>query len=375
MREMLDRVERHISVTLEEMVADNIRICEIPAPSYYEEKRAMYVAARLRSEGVQNVHIDEVFNVHGVIAGFGGKKIMLAAHMDTVFPLDTDVSVRREADRLFAPGIRDNSTGVAALICLARLIRELSLVPPGDLILVATTCEEGLGDLRGMKKAMERHQGKIDYVIAIDGVLGNIVHLGIASRRLKIVVNTPGGHSWGDFGVPSAIHSLAKIIAKIAEVKVRTDPRTTYNVGVIKGGTSVNTIAAHAEMLLDMRSTSRSEVEQLERKMRDIIENEAIPNRLAIEIEVVGDRPGGSIESSHPLVDIAKRALQLIGVEGAFEAGSTDANVPLGLGIPAICIGITEGEGAHRYDEFLKISPMIKGMVALFATVWGAASR
>jgi di/tripeptidase len=358
--------------TLEDMVQENIRICEIPSPSFAEGDRAAYVARRFIEEGVEGVFVDDVFNVHGVVRGKDkdAKAAMLAAHSDTVFPLGTDVTVRREGDRLFAPGVRDNSTGVAALVTLARVMRELSLTPPGDVYLVATACEEGLGDLRGMKAAMDKYRHKVDYVIAVDGSLGGLGHEGIASRRLEVHTSTGGGHSWGDFGKPSAIHALGAMIAEIAQLDVPRTPRTSYNVGVISGGTSINTIAGHAQMLIDMRSVDAEELSRLENKVRDIIKRQALSAGVQAEVRVVGDRPGGSIPLEHPLVQMVLGVMESLDITPQIYPGSTDANVPLSQGIPAVCIGITDGKGAHRMDESLKIQPMIKGMAQLFSVVW-----
>ena len=370
MHKLMTVIEQHMTSTLEEMVQENINICEIPAPSFQELNRAQYVAQRLSAEGVQEVEVDDVYNVYGRIMGSGGKPIMITAHSDTVFPLGTDVTVRREGDRLIAPGVRDNSTGVAALITLARLIRELKLTPPGDIILVATAGEEGLGDLKGMKRAMQLYRDKIAHVIAVDGNLGGLIYQGIASRRLKVSVSTGGGHSWGDFGRPSAIHALGRIIAEISRIDVPSKPRTSYNVGVISGGTSINTIAGHAELLLDMRSVDPIELAKVEDKARRVITAEARGAGVTVEIELVGDRPGGALSSDHILVQTVRNIQRSLGLTSIEEASSTDANVPLSQGLPAVCIGITEGRGAHRLDEYLNITPMIKGMQQLVAVVW-----
>ena len=370
MHKLMTEIQQHMTSTLEEMVQENINICEIPAPSFQELNRAQYIAQRFSAEGVQDVEVDDVYNVYGRIIGSGGKPIMIAAHSDTVFPLGTDVTVRREGDRLMAPGVRDNSTGVAALITLARLVRELKLTPPGDIILVATAGEEGLGDLKGMKRAMELYHDKIAHVIAVDGNLGGLIYQGIASRRLKVSVSTGGGHSWGDFGRPSAIHALGRMIAEISRIEVPSKPRTSYNVGVISGGTSINTIAGHAELLLDMRSVDPIELAKVEDKARRVITAEARGAGVTVEIELVGDRPGGALSSNHILVQTVRNIQRSLGLTSVEEASSTDANVPLSQGLPAVCIGITEGRGAHRLDEYLNITPMIKGMQQLVAVVW-----
>jgi tripeptide aminopeptidase len=363
-RQLLQKLEAYYQEHLEDMVQENITVCEVAAPPFQEHERAEYVAKRWRELGLTDVFIDETPNVYAHIRGQNdGPTILVAAHLDTVFPPETDVRVRREGHELHAPGIRDNSTAVAALIQLVAGLRNLDLNFNGNLILIGTAGEEGLGDLRGMKAAMARYGEEVDMVVAVDGNLGSVIHEGIASRRLKVIVTTGGGHSWGDFGVPSAIHALGRMIADISHLEVPKQPRTTYNVGVISGGTSINTIAQQAEMFIDMRSTCSHSLAQLEKQVREILHRHA--QGVKVEIEVVGDRPGGALAADHQLVQLAKETLTGLGIDPTSGPSSTDANVPLGQGIPAICIGITTGRGAHRLDESLDIRPIPKGMAQL----------
>ena len=364
--QLLKKFEAYYLDHLEDMVQENIAVCEVAAPSFQEKARADYVARRWRELGLTNVFLDETPNVYADIRGqAAGPTVLVAAHLDTVFPADTDVHVRREGDKLYAPGVRDNSTAVAALIQLVAGLRDLSIALKGRLILVGTAGEEGLGDLRGIKAAMARFGQEVDMVIAVDGNLGSVIHEGIASRRLQVTVLTGGGHSWGDFGAPSAVHALGRMIADIARLQVPAMPRTTYNVGVISGGTSINTIAPQAEMLIDMRSTASTSLAKLEKDVRSILELHS--NGVKLAIEVVGDRPGGALSSSHALVQLGKATLEALGINPSSSPSSTDANVPLSLGIPAVCIGITTGQGAHRLDESLDVRPIAKGMSQLTA--------
>lgn len=363
-RQLLEKLEAYYSQHLEDMVQENIAVCEVAAPPFQEQARADYVARRWRELGLTDVFVDETPNVYADIRGQAdGPTILVAAHLDTVFPAGTDVRVRREGHELHAPGIRDNSTAVAALIQLVAGLRDLDLAFKGRLILVGTAGEEGLGDLRGMKAAMVRFGQEADMVIAVDGNLGSVIHEGIASRRLKVTVTTGGGHSWGDFGVASAIHALGRMIADISYLQVPKQPRTTYNVGVISGGTSINTIAQQAEMFIDMRSTCSESLAKLEKQVRDILQLHT--KDVSLQIEVVGDRPGGALPSDHALVQLAKETLTALGLSPSSGPSSTDANVPLSQGVPAICIGVTHGRGAHRLDESLDIRPIPKGMAQL----------
>lgn len=363
-QQLLKQLEAYYNERLEDLVQENIAVCEVAAPTFAEHERAAYVARRWQELGLTDVFVDETPNVYADIRGKGpGPTILVAAHLDTVFPIETDVRVRREGHQLHAPGIRDNSTAVAGLIQLVRGLQNLNLTHNGRLLLVGTAAEEGLGDLRGMKAAMARYGQEVDLVVAVDGNLGSVIHAGIASRRLRVKVTTGGGHSWGDFGADSAVHALGRMIADISRLEVPTEPRTTYNVGLISGGTSVNTIAQAAEMLIDMRSTCSDSVAQLEQQVREILQLHAAG--LELQIEVVGDRPGGALAAEHRLVQLARKTLLALGIEPSSGASSTDANVPLSQGVPAICIGVTNGKGAHRLDEWLDFRPMPQGMAQL----------
>jgi acetylornithine deacetylase/succinyl-diaminopimelate desuccinylase-like protein len=364
-KERINELESFSKRELDTFVKEVTTICEIPSPSYHEEQRAKYLAERLADFGFE-VELDEVHNVIAYKKGNSDKKpnLMFAAHTDTVFPQGTDVSVTRKGDQLFAPGIRDNSAGVAGIILLAKAVSELSF-EHGDLYLVGTACEEGLGDLNGMKAAYAKLKDKIDYVIAVDGNLGGITHGGIGSKRLKVEVTTEGGHSWGAFGVPSAIHSLGTMISEIAKLEVPKDPKTSYNVGVIEGGTSINTIAANASMLIDMRSEAKEPLDIVESKVRNIIEEVAKNDKVNAEIEVVGDRPVGYLPREHILIQKTVDVLEFLGLSTEGHSSSTDANIPLSQGKPAICLGVTSGKYAHRKDEILDIKPAQKGIFLL----------
>lgn len=363
---LLARLQEYYAAHLEEMIQENIAVCEVAAPGFQEHARANYVARRLQEVGLEHVFVDDTPNVYAEIVGAeAGPTVLVAAHLDTVFPAGTNVKVRREGYELFAPGVRDDSTGVAALIQLAAALHDLQIRPKGKLILVGTAGEEGLGDLRGMKAAMAKYGDAVDAVIAVDGNLGSVVYEGIASRRLHVKLSTGGGHSWGNFGVPNAIHVLGRMIADISHLTVPAEPRTTYNVGVISGGTSINSIAPNAELLLDMRSVCPDSLAELEGKVRAILEQQAAAGEVDMEVLIVGDRPGGALAADHPLVASAQRILSALGMDPVSGPSSTDANVPLSRGIPAVCVGITAGHGAHRMDESLDVRPMPTGMTQL----------
>ena len=355
---------------VEDMLQEDIAICQVPSPSWDEGDRAVYLKDRFTRLGLEEVSIDAALNVIGWYRGTGkGPVIMLAAHHDTVFPRETDLTVTRKDGRLYAPGIRDNSFGVTSMIWLIEALKANNISLPGDLLCVATSGEEGLGDLKGMKEAMKTYHEQVDYVLVIDGALGGITNGGITSRRLEVIVTTGGGHSYGAFGVPSAVHSLGKMIAKIADIQVPKNPKTTYNVGVIEGGTSINTIAARASFLLDMRSQQRPALENVEEQVREIIAEVEKADGVQVEIVLKGDRPGGETSADHPLVVTMQEILQDLGLSTETSASSTDANVAMAYNVPAVCFGCAFGGNAHRTDEWLQIEGIDLGMTLFINSV------
>jgi acetylornithine deacetylase/succinyl-diaminopimelate desuccinylase-like protein len=240
----------------------------------------------------------------------------------------------------------------------------LGIETDADIVAVADVGEEGLGNLLGARTAVERYRQKLGAVIAIDGSLGRITHIAVGSKRWRITVRGPGGHSYGSFGTPSAIHGLGRIIAAIADLQVPQQPKTTYNVGIIEGGTSVNTISPRAAALLDLRSSDIAALNRVADEVRTIVEQRAGPG-LQTEIEILGERPAGELSRSHPLVQLAAGAITWLGIEPTYEASSTDVNIPISLNIPAICVGITQVERAHTLEEFLIVPPIGNGLAQL----------
>ncbi|HET9015541.1 MAG TPA: M20/M25/M40 family metallo-hydrolase [Thermomicrobiaceae bacterium] len=358
--EEMERVRAAARSRIEATAELTARICAVPAPGGLERERAEFVAGLLRERGYDPV-IDEISNVYVRRGQRGGPVLMLLAHIDTVFPAGTPIEVRREGDLLHGPGIGDNSNRVAAMIEALEILDELGIETPADIIAVADVGEEGLGNLRGARAAVERYRDELGAVVVLDGPLGSVTHGAVGSKRWRVTVTGPGGHSFGAFGTPSAIHGLGRIIAAIADVEVPKDPKTTYNVGTIEGGTSVNTIAARASALVDMRSTDPAALDRLAARVRELVELRVGPG-LQTSIEVVGERPAGSRPQSDPLVQLAGRAVRWIGLEPSFGASSTDANIPISLGIPAVVIGITHGGGTHTVEEYLEVPPIGDGL-------------
>jgi len=360
----------------EELVQLIIRLCEIASPTFAEGPRARAVAKELQALGLQDVHVDATNNVIGVLPGREpGPTFLLDAHTDTVFPAGTDVRVRREHGRLAAPGVGDDTANLACGLFLLRLVRDCGLPLPGTLIFSGTAGEEGLGDLCGIKAVMNELAGRVDYVLALDGQLGRICNQGVGSHRYKITVKAQGGHSWADFGSPSAIHAMGAAIARISKLSVPTHPRTTFNVGTISGGTSVNTIAESAEMFLDMRSVSAEELMSLEDHALRIFPEVAQEYHVQIEPQLVGDRPAGSKADTVWMVDTVRQVHESLGLQTQVNAASTNANVPLSQGIPAVVIGTYTGKGTHRLDEWIDERSILLGMKQLTLAVLALQQR
>lgn len=359
----LELLKSGVAATTEEQV----RITEIPAPPFQESVRAATMKKLLTAAGLQ-VSIDATGNVIGEFAGTSSDIVMLTAHMDTVFPAGTDVRVKREGGRYLAPGISDNGTGLAALVALARAFRDAKIKTNRKLLFVADVGEEGEGNLRGMRALVDTYKKNLKYVIALDGSATEYVTTAaLASRRVEITINGPGGHSWSDFGVPNPIHALGRGIARFVVARVPEFPRTSFNIGEIGGGTSVNSIPMSAQMKVDLRSESETELTRIEGLLRDAMragideEMSAARERgmagsvplLDLKIIVLGVRPSGELPDNSPLLAALLAADDRLGNRSRKERSSTDANIPLSVGIAAISIGAGgRSGGAHTLDEW-----------------------
>jgi len=353
-----------------ETLADMRAVTAIPAPSGGEGARGRWFAQRLEQTLAVPAEVDGAGNVLLLWgAGDVSQPIVLAAHLDTVFPGDTALEVREQGGRLFAPGISDNSRGLAALLRLAAV---LPLFPPlaHPVLLAATVGEEGVGDLRGVKHLFHERALRPAAFLAVDGAgLNRIVHRAVGSRRLRVRITGPGGHSWSDRGLPNPVHALAAAVAALASLRPASDDDVALNVGRIGGGTSVNAIPQEAWLELDLRSESADAVAQLERAARARFAAAAAPP-LALETSLMGDRPGGVIPADHPLVLAARAATVHLGGNPELAASSTDANVPLALGVPAIALGAGgEAGGMHTVGEWYHNERGAAGLQRLALTV------
>ena len=349
-----------------------IQIQQIPAPTFHEAERASFLRDRFNAEGLSDVEIDTIGNVYARLPGAGdAPPLVVSAHSDTVFPADKDLSITSEEDKITGPGIGDNSLGVAGLFGLVWALHQRGITLPGDLWLVVNVGEEGVGDLCGMRVVVDRFgDAPLAYLIVEGLALGQIYHRGLGVRRYRISAHTKGGHSWAEYGKPSAIHEIAKLVTALNAIPVPETPRTSLNVGTIAGGTSVNTIAARACIELDLRSEKAATLSEVVKKVEALVA-ESRRDAVAFEMEVIGNRPMGEIKRDHPLVQLAKQALEAEGIQPHFNIGSTDANIPLSRGMASICIGLTVGGGAHTMEEHLQIEPISQGLAQLVTVVMG----
>ena len=349
-----------------------IEIQQIPAPTFEEEQRAKFVHDLFIRERLTDVSLNGSGNVFGCLKANGKTNpLIISAHLDTVFPRETNLQARRENAKVYGPGIGDNSLGVAALFGLIWILRERNVRLGGDVWFVANVCEEGLGDLKGIKAVVDRFGSDVLAYLVLEGLaLGHVYHRAVGVRRYRVTARTSGGHSWSDYGKPSAVHELSKLVVQLASLNLPSQPRTTMNVGKISGGTSVNVIASEAVLDLDLRSEGQESLANLVSAAEKLIQNANKPS-VSVEVEVIGQRPAGEMDAHHPFVKLAKECLREQGLDAVLTTGSTDANIPLSKGYPAIVLGVSTGGGAHTTNEYINTAPVEKGMEQLVRFVSG----
>lgn len=363
--------------------SQQIRLTEIPAPAFMETQRAAAMKDLLAGIGFP-VQMDKLGNVIAEWRGTNQKEIVLvSAHLDTVFPAGTDVSVHQENGRLRAPGISDNGSGLAALLAIGRAVTTAQLKPKRTVLFVANVGEEGEGNLRGMREIVDSYGPLLKAVIVIDGSgTDHVTAKALASRRLEVSITGPGGHSWSDFGMPNPINALVRGSVRFINTKVSVNPRTTFNIGQIEGGTSVNSIPHEVRMKVDIRSENEDELTRLQSSLRECIsagvrdEMESARDRskgkLDWKVELVGSRPGGEVASDSALLAAIRTADEYLGNQSRIERSSTDANIPLSLGIDAISIGAGgNGGGAHSLSEWYDPAGREKGLKRALLTLLG----
>jgi len=369
-----------------------LEMARIPAPPFGENARAEWLAKRFRELGLEEVHVDEVGNVLGIRTGSAKQFIALSAHLDTVFPAGTPLNIRQHATRLYGPGVSDNGAGVTALLAVAAALQELELALTLPVLFIGNVGEEGEGDLRGMRHIFSNPHWKnsIRYILVLDGAgCDTIVAEALGSRRFEIIVRGPGGHSWSDFGAPNPILVLARTIHGFSQTRVPVSPKTTFNVGVIRGGTSVNSIPESASMRVDIRSTSMTEMEYLEASLRRELElamgeearasEQRSPSHrrtsgLSHEVVVIGSRPAGELDPNAQMLKVIRAVDAHLGNAAQIQRASTDANIPLSIGREAIAVGGGgSGGGAHTLQEWFDGTGRELGLTRILMTALGLA--
>ena len=376
---VVDRISNHSAVRNAQQFVDSdhdrvireiIAINEVAAPPFKESERAKLFAQMLRESGLQGVEIDPEGNVLGLRKGTGsGPLVAIAAHLDTVFPEGTDVRVKREGNRLLGPGVGDNSRSLAVLLSIIRALDEAKVQTTGDILFIGDVGEEGPGDLRGMRYLFQkgRYKDRIRMFVSVDGAGSgsDIVNGALGSRRYHVVFRGPGGHSYGAFGLVNPTYAMAKAIDRLSKISVPSTPRTTYNVGVVGGGTSVNSIPNEVWMDVDLRSESPQQLNKLAeefiKQMNSAADDEnrarsTNQGKISVEAKVIGERPSGITAVDSPIVKLAAAAVNKFGFSPTYSVGSTDSNLPISLGVPAITVDSGGSGGrAHALDEWINV--------------------
>jgi len=369
-----------------------LEMARIPAPPFGENARAEWLAQRFREIGLEEVHTDEVGNVFGSLGGSGDQLVALSAHLDTVFPAGTPLNIRQQGSRFYGPGVSDNGAGVTALLAVAAEMQQFDLPLALPVVFIGNVGEEGEGDLRGMRHIFSnpRWNNSIRYSLVLDGAgCDTIVAEALGSRRFEVIVRGPGGHSWSDFGAPNPILVLARTIHAFSQTRVPASPKTTFNIGVIRGGTSVNSIPESASMRVDIRSTSMTEMEHLETSLRRELElataeesrvsEQRNPSQrhfsgLSHEVVVIGSRPAGELDANARMLSVIRAVDAHLGNAAQVQRASTDANIPLSLGREALAIGGGgTGGGAHTLQEWFDASGRELGLQRILLTVLALA--
>lgn len=354
------------------LLEDQIRLCEVPAPPFKEQKRGEVYRDLFTSLGLRNVRIDAVGNVIGERPGKAARpNVVVAAHLDTVFPEETNVKVTRQGAVLKGPGIGDDCRGLAVILGVVRALNAAKIDTPGTITFVGNVGEEGLGDLRGVKHLFRTElKDRIDRFVSIDGTGYGITHIGVGSKRYRVTFKGPGGHSWSDFGLVNPIHALGRAIDALSELQVPSSPKTTFNVGRIGGGTSVNSVPFEAWMEVDMRSADPASLAAVDAKFHKAVDDALKAEKarwrengtLTVDPQLVGDRPAGRTPADTAIVRAAVSVTKALGLTVSLDEASTDSNVPMSMSIPAITIdGGGSSTGTHSLAETFDSTDSWKG--------------
>ena len=363
-----------------------MELAAIPAPPFGESKRAGWLRERFYELELENVEIDEVGNVTGTKPGssenergrLAPRAVAVTAHLDTVFPEGTDVQPSKDRQKLYGPGISDNAAGVTALLALASAVRHARVKCASDIIFIGNVGEEGEGNLRGMRHifSQEKWLERIGYTVVLDGTgTDSVVCEALGSRRYEVTVRGPGGHSWNDFGIPNPIIVLARAIAAFSEIQVPSSPKTAFNIGSISGGTSVNSIPESVAIRVDIRSTQAVEISRVERALHEALERAvaeaaAKGHKVSFEMKQIGERPAAELSKGARILEVVRAVDSHLRISSSLRRASTDANVPLSLGLEAVSIGAGgQGGGAHTMHEWYDPTGRDLGLKRILLTV------
>ena len=342
-----------------------LEVAGIPAPPFGEAQRANWLREKFAAVGLEQIEQDEIGNVVGVLPGVDRElpATAISAHLDTVFPVDTEIKVREDRDRMYGPGVSDNAAGLVAMLAVAMAVRDAQIRCESDVLFIGNVGEEGEGDLRGMRHIFEKSHWAdcIDEIIVIDGSgIDSIIGQALGSRRFEVIVRGPGGHSWSDFGQPNPIVAVSRIVSRFSQTPLPQSPKTTFNFGVISGGTSVNSIPEMAQVSIDLRSVSAEELQRLEDELRGVVHTEipargrdGSPAKLTCELKKIGDRPAGELPQDAHLLEVFRAVDDHFGIQSQMRRASTDANIPISMGREAVTVGAGgTGGGAHTLHEW-----------------------
>lgn len=381
MDEVLARARQWLRDHSAEHEEELLDICRVPSPTFEEVTRAARVARGLSAAGLVGVTTDKLHNVIGRLPGRRGgpARLSTSAHLDTVFPADQPIEVRREGERIYAPGIGDNSAGLAALVTLARALTGAGWQPEHDVLFVANVGEEGLGDLRGMRgfvaDAGPVYGADLRGCLVLDGMLGDLTRHGVGSVRYRVRLTGPGGHSWRDAGGPHAIHAMAAAITGLRAIPLPDNPRCTLSVGLVSGGEGINSIASRAEMWVDVRSETAEGLAAVTGQVEAWLPRLARAEHVELEVDVVGNRPAGGLAWNHPFLEAIRGTVaEGMGLQLHSKSGSTDANIAFAAGIPACALGVQSGGGTHTPGEWVDRTSLPTGLQAAALALAAAAA-
>lgn len=351
------------------VVADACRIQQVPAPTFSEKARSHFMYNQLQQLGLEVERDEDSDNVYARLRGGDSPPIILSAHLDSVIPPAIETPLIREEKRVTGPGIGDNALGLAAILAFGRYFKEHDYLFPGDIWLVADSAEEGLGNLTGMRRVVDKFGGNVTAYIVLEGIgLGFIQYAALGIVRLRIEVRVPGGHAWGNYGEPSAIHELVNFGGKILSIHLPQQPKTTINLGKICGGESINSLAAKAWLEVEVRSEDPATLNRIVGQIHTLA-NSIHPSSVQLTVEMIGSRPSGSLNIAHPLIKACEKALTRSQVKPQLTITSSDASLPISLGYPAVCLGITSGARVHSADESIDIPPIPTGLTQVLQVI------